>query len=64
MWNNFSSLPNDKSSYLVSWRKEDGSFSEPHRAYWVEWEGRFFSSENGNDHPLAVDLYFEIPQIS
>lgn len=51
----------DDKNYLVCWMKADRKFSAPHRAYYVEEEGHFFSLENNNSHPLVVDIFMELP---
>lgn len=64
VWKSFNPLPNETNSYLVSWMREDRTFSEPHRAYWVASEERFFSSECGDlGFPLYVDIWTEIPKL-
>ncbi len=64
MWKTIKdNLPIDDKNYLVCWRDTDGKHSAAHRAYYLEEEGKFFSLENNNSHPLHVDIYFEIPEI-
>lgn len=46
---------------LVCWLQEDGNYSSPHRAYYLEEEGHFFSLENNNSHPIIATIYLEIP---
>ena len=64
MWKpfNVANKPDDDKIYLVSWLESDGKYSVGHRAYYLEDEGKFFSLENNNSHPLHVDIYFEIPE--
>ncbi len=52
---------NDEAFYLVTYLLSDGSFGIPHRAYWVEEEEKFYSSENNNSHPIYVDFYIKMP---
>jgi len=65
MWKpfNIANRPTDDETYLVAWLESDGKYSATHRAYYMEVEGKFFSLENNNSHPLHVDIYFEIPEI-
>ncbi len=53
----------DDKNYLVSWLRADGSFSSPHRAYYVLDEDKFFSLENNNSHPIIADIYLELPEL-
>lgn len=64
-WTLFNELnpPQDDKNYLVAWLYCDGEYSTFHRAYYLESEGKFFSLENVNSHPLHVDVYFEVPDI-
>lgn len=62
-WKQVSDLPKDDETYLVAWLQADGTYSGYHRAYYVEEEGKFFSCENNNSHPLHVDIYLPIPEI-
>jgi hypothetical protein len=64
MWKCVGDRPQDEKTYLVSWRRADGTFSAPHRAYYVLYEDKFFSLENNNSHPIVADIYFEIPEFS
>jgi hypothetical protein len=63
MWKKVHEGPVDDKTYLVCWIDSVGSYSTPHRAYFMEEDGHFFSLENNNSHPLHVDIYFEIPEI-
>lgn len=63
MWKCFKDRPKDDKNYLVCWLQAEGKFSTPHRAYYVEEEGIFFSLENNNSHPIVCDIYFEIPDV-
>jgi hypothetical protein len=61
MWNRF---PEDDKHYLVCWfDRSTGKCSAPHKAYWLEAEGHFFSLENNNCHPLHVDVWHEMPEL-
>lgn len=65
IWKPITDKPQDFKNYLVCWlQKDNGKYSSPHRAYYVEEEGNFFSSENNNSHPILADIYLEIPEIS
>ncbi len=62
MWKQLKDKPNDDENYLVCWLQADGTYSAPHRAYYMQYEDKFFSLENNNCHPLVVDIYIEIPK--
>lgn len=62
-WLTLKTIPKDDETYLVSWLQSDGSYSAPHRAYYIEEEGKFFSLENNNSHPIVVDIYLEMPDL-
>lgn len=53
--------PIDDKNYLVCWMNKDGKYSIPHKAYFIQEEGHFFSLENNNSHPIIADIYMEIP---
>lgn len=61
-WKKVIDIPDDTKNYLVSWLESDGKFSAPHRAYYIGCEGKFFSLENNNSHPIVADIYMEIPE--
>ena len=61
MWKKTEDKPEDDRNYLVCWLREDGTFSAPHRAYFLEDEGHFFSLENNNSHPIVADIFYELP---
>ena len=63
MWKTLLIKPKDDTTYLVSYLGEDGIFSSPHRAYYLEGENKFFSLENMNSHPIVVDIYTEMPEL-
>ena len=65
MWKHFNvaNPPQDDKTYIVAWLDSDGKYSTFHRAYYMEWDRKFFSLENNNAHPLHVDIYFEVPEI-
>lgn len=56
-------LPEDDKNYLISYLRADGTYSSPHRAYWIEEEEKFFSLENNNSHPLIADIWIEMPDL-
>lgn len=56
-------LQEDDKNYLISYLRSDGTYSAPHRAYWVREEEKFFSLENNNSHPLIADIWTEIPEL-
>ncbi len=60
-WKSFIDRPQDDKTYLVCWLQSTGKYSSPHRAYFVEEEGLFFSLENNNSHPIIADIYLEYP---
>lgn len=62
-WKNLKDRPIDDKNYLVSWLQADGTYSSPHRAYFVEEEGKFFTLEGYHSFPLIVDIYCEIPEV-
>jgi len=62
-WISIKDKPQDDKNYLVSWLQADGTYSTPHRAYYLIDEDKFFSLENNNSHPLVVDIYWEIPEL-
>lgn len=62
-WKSFKERPQDDKNYLVAWLQADGTYSSPHRGYYIEEEGKFFSSENHNSHPIVCDIYLEIPDL-
>lgn len=59
MWNK---RPIDDKNYLVCYKRAEGDYSAPHRAYWIEEERHFFSLENNNSHPIIADIWIEIPE--
>lgn len=62
-WKKFTELPQDDKNYLVSWSQADGTYSTPHRAYYIQEEAKFFSLENNNSHPIVCDIYIEMPKL-
>lgn len=54
--------PQDDENYLISWLDNEGKYHVPHKAYWIREEGKFFSLENNNSHPLHCDIYMEMPK--
>jgi len=62
MWKYVKDRPQDDKNYLVSCLNLDGKYSAPHRAYYIEKQGSFFSLENPNSHPIIANIYFEIPE--
>ncbi len=63
MWKTLKNKPKDDKTCLVSYKRADGTFASPHRAYYVEEEDKFFSLENVNSHPIVADVYLEIPEL-
>lgn len=63
IWKKVKDRPQDNKNYLVCWFQADGTYSSPHRAYYLWEEDKFFSLENNNSHPIVADIYFEIPDI-
>ncbi len=61
-WKKTSERPIDDKNYLVCWLQADGKYSRPHLTYFLEEEGKFFSLENNNSHPIIADIYMEIPE--
>jgi hypothetical protein len=61
-WKKVSQRPVDNKNYLVCWLYADGKYSGAHRAYFRKEEGKFFSLETMDSHPLVVDLYIECPE--
>lgn len=61
-WKQVSERPVEDKIYLVAWLLVDGTYSPPHRACFLESEGKFVSLENYNSHPIVVDIYLEIPE--
>lgn len=61
-WKQVKERPQDDKNYLVSWLQADGTYSSFHRAYFLEEEGKFFSLENNNSHPIVADIYLEIQE--
>jgi len=53
----------DDENYLVCCKMADGSFTLPHKAYYIEEEDRMFSFENNNAHPICCDVYMELPKV-
>ncbi len=62
-WKHVHEKLKDDENYLVCWKKEDG-YSAPHRAYYIEEYGHFFSLENNNSHPIVADIYMKIPKVN
>lgn len=62
-WKRTKDRPQDDKNYLVCWLQDDGTYSAPHRAYYMGYEDKFFSLENHNCHPIVADIYLEIPEI-
>lgn len=61
-WKQVKERPQDDKTYLVCWWKADENcYSSPHRAYFLEQYGHFFSLENNNSHPIMADIYYEYP---
>ena len=50
----------DDASYLVSWKKKNGTFSHPIHAYWNPDEECFMSVDSSIGFPLDVDVYMLI----
>lgn len=61
VWKKLIEAPQDDKTYLVCWKQADGTYSSPHRAYYLHSENNFFSLENNNSHPIVVDIYMEYP---
>ncbi len=61
MWKQAKTKPQDEQNYLVCWLQADGTYSIPHRAYYVHQEDNFFSLENNNSHPIVADIYMDLP---
>lgn len=55
--------PIDNKNYLVAYLKADGTYSDPHRAYYDEEENKFISLESYSFHPLVVDIFYEMPEL-
>lgn len=55
--------PEDDQNVLVCWLKEDGKYSDPHRAYYIEEEDHFFSPDSIHAFPLHVDIWIEMPEV-
>lgn len=62
-WKHVKDRPQDDKNYLVSWLQSDGTYSSPHRAYYLIDEDKFFSLENNNSHPIVADIYLEIQDL-
>jgi len=63
-WKKFTyEKPQDDDTVLVSYINCEGEYSSPHRAYYDLADGKFFSLENNNSHPIVVDIWIKVPQV-
>ena len=62
-WKTFSEKPVEDKIYLVCYKRSNGTYSTPTRAYYDEDLSVFFPLDTSLAFPVAVDIYCEMPEL-